>query len=54
MAKADTTLRNMIRASQEAGCIVIGSKIEGEKIELIYETPKDRLPADLLNWTPRK
>lgn len=54
MARPDTTLRNMLIASREAGYVVVGAKAEGEKIELVYEAPKDSLPADLIQWKRKK
>ncbi|WP_288951079.1 hypothetical protein [uncultured Paracoccus sp.] len=54
MGKPETTLKRMLIASKEAGYIVAGAKAEGDKIELIFETPKDALPADLINWSRKK
>lgn len=49
-----TRLRQMIQASKDAGMIIAAAKAEGDKIELVFETPKDELPADLINWKRRK
>lgn len=49
-----TRLRQMIIASKEAGMIIAAAKAEGDKIELIFETPKDALPADLIDWKRKK
>lgn len=54
MATIATKLQKLIIASQEVGRIVIGSEIEGDKIRLTYETPKDALPADLIDWKKKK
>ena len=54
MGRPATTLRDMLIASKEAGYIVTGAKTEGDKIELIFESPKDALPADLIDWKRKK
>lgn len=54
MGRPETTLKRMLIASKKAGYIVAGAKAEGDKIELIFETPKDALPADLINWSRKK
>lgn len=54
MGRQASKLRDMLIASREAGFIVAGVKTEGDKIELVYETTKDTLPADLINWKRQK
>ncbi|MFC3571477.1 hypothetical protein, partial [Paracoccus simplex] len=54
MGKPETTLKRMLIVSKEAGYIVAGVKTDGDKIELIFETPKDALPADLIDWSRKK
>lgn len=54
MGKPATTLKSMLIASKEAGYVVAGAKAEGDKIELIFEIPKDALPADLIQWGRKK
>ncbi|SEN89998.1 hypothetical protein SAMN04489859_102137 [Paracoccus alcaliphilus] len=52
--RIETKLKRLIVASQEVGRVVIGAEIEGEKINLIFETPKDTMPADFIDWRRKK
>lgn len=52
--RVETTLHRLLDASKSAGLIVSGAKIDGDKIELVYETPRDMLTPELLNWKPKK
>jgi|GEM_PF-5863025 len=54
MGRPETMLKKMLIASKEAGFIVQGVKAEGEKIELIFEIPRESLPADLIQWKRKK
>ena len=52
--RVETTLHRLLDVSKSAGLIVSAAKIDGDKIELVFETPRDTLTADLLDWKPTR